>query len=95
MGVTALITVKAVVERRELDPQDRGVEAVYGVVLGKGVGEHPTTPKGDVEDGDDPLVEAALDVLHGTIAIAVLDDFEIDVILPRSKDHAPDGVLWL
>lgn len=95
MGITALITVKAVVEPRDLDPQDRNVEGVYGVVLGEGVGEHPTTPKGHVDINDDPLVEAALDVLHGTIAISVLDDFEIDVVLATSRDDAPTGVLWL
>jgi hypothetical protein len=95
MGTTAIITVTATVDEDMLEPDDRTVAGTYGVIMGDGVGEHPETPRGPVDEGDDPIVEAALDVLHGTIAIAVLDDFDVDVRILPSDGARPDKVMWL
>lgn len=95
MHRTAIITATA--NTPDLHEDDEHVAGVYGVVMGDEPGTYPMEPRDDVENGDDPLQEAAKDVFHDHVGIRVLDDFDIGIeILPEDADaSARDEVHWL
>lgn len=88
MSKYAIITVGA--ESDKLHALDRSVEGLYGVVL-----DDDARPRNVLEEGQDPLVEAALDRFHDKVAIQVLDDFDIDVEVFETQDECPNEVEWL
>lgn len=95
MSTTAIITVVAADDTENLHPDDAEVAGVYAVALGNGAGDHPPTPRNPISPGDDPLVEAALDVFHDRITISVLDQFEISVNILANDEEGPQEVHWL
>ena len=95
MTKTVIITVTTPHPVAMLDPLDRQVPGTYGVLLGYGPGEYPELPRGEVEQGDDPLHQAAYDVFHDHIGIERLDDFIITADLAHTEDDEPDDVHWL
>lgn len=84
----AIITVKA--QTDELHDLDHGVAGVYGVTLADGA-----QPRNELEEGQDPLEEAALDVFHDSVAIKVLDDFDIDVQVVDDLGACTAVTQWL
>lgn len=89
----AIITIEAVVPPEDLDPEDSDVVGTYGILMGNDPGMYSTTPRREMEEGDDPLREAALDVLHDRVCIGTLDDYEIKVSI--DPENEPDEVRWL
>lgn len=69
---------------------DHGVAGTYGVQL-----EDDAQPRNEIQEDQDPLEEAALDEFHDSVAIKVLDDFEITVTIKDSVMDCPDDVEWL
>lgn len=91
----AIITVTTSTAPEDLHADDGAITGIYGVAMGDGPGQYPSVPRNAVEEGDDPLREAALDVFHDHIGIHVLDDFDITVEAPVAPDSVPDRVHWL
>lgn len=89
-----IITVTTEVPEKDLHACDIAVSGVYGVQLGDAPGMYSPEPRGTVEQGDDPRIEAALDVFHDTIPIKVLDDFAIEAHLAE-EGAVPEDLNWL
>lgn len=88
MSKYAIITVAA--QSKDLHELDHGVAGVYGVELVEGI-----QPRNELEEGQDPLEEAALDKFHDSVAIKVLDDFSIEVAIVTHPAECPSTVEWL
>lgn len=88
MSKYAIITVVA--QSKDLHELDRGVAGVYGVELVEG-----TQPRNELEEGQDPLEEAALDKFHDSVAIKVLDDFSINVAIVENSEECRPTIDWL
>lgn len=97
----AIFVVKALVPESELDEDDGFVEGVYGVSMGDEPGCHPMVPRNLEPDPEDvPLEEAAKDVFHDKIGIAVLDDFSIDLVVldegsPMPEEWGGEQIGWI
>lgn len=91
--VNVLITVN-LVEGVELDTNDvdeNGDDTIAGIYC---VHVSPEAAANRlVEDGDDPMIETALDYFHEHIAISTLDNYEITAGVAFA-DHPP-GVVYL
>jgi hypothetical protein len=48
-----------------------------------------------LEEHQSPEVEAALDQFHDSVAIKVLDDFDITVEIKQELKDCPEETLWL
>ncbi|AXK44003.1 hypothetical protein [Erythrobacter aureus] len=48
----------------------------------------------EVDEGDDPVIEAALDEFHDEIAIKVLDNYEIVACRCEDRSQAPCETTW-
>lgn len=97
----AIFVVKALVPESELDEDDGFIEGVYGVRMGDEIGCRPMVPRNLQPDAKDvPLEEAAKDVFHDKIGIAVLDDFSIDIVVldegsPMPEEWAGEQIAWI
>lgn len=88
MNRYAVVTVKALSDR--LHDLDQSVAGVYGIEL-----REDAQPRQQLEEGQNPLEEAALDRFHDSVAIKVLDDFDIEVQVYDAVDDCPSQTEWL
>jgi hypothetical protein len=84
----AIIKVKAKTDA--VHDLDWYVEGIYGVELSVDV-----QPRRPLEEHQSPEVEAALDQFHDSVAIKVLDDFDITVEIKQELKDCPEETLWL
>lgn len=88
--IFCLITVEALVPETELDDEDVAISGTYAIGLDDGEIDRER----DLRDDETYQEEAALDVLHDRIGIAVLDHFEITTALVDGR-AIPEDAHWL
>ena len=92
--IYVLITVNllegAISGREDInDDGEDGIVGAYGFIL-----DSDQVAGREVEEGDDPAIETALDIFHNEIGISELDNYDILPVRIASMDEAPDTASW-